>query len=103
MSGWTSPAAERFRGFKPKTREELAARYQELFVEAGQKWQEFKKSVPAEPREKAPRNAVKRDEGLPDAVLEAFHRGGWRGRREPDVRQAGWPGAWSASRGGPTP
>ena len=28
--------------------------------------------VPAEPKEKAPRNAVKHEEGLPDAVLEAF-------------------------------
>jgi hypothetical protein len=72
LSGWTSPGAERFRGFKPRTREELATRYQQLFDEANRQWQEFNKSIPAEPKEKAPRNAVKRDEGLPDASLEAF-------------------------------
>jgi len=37
LSGWTSPAAERFRSFKPATREELAARYQQLFDEADRK------------------------------------------------------------------
>ncbi|MEO7650533.1 MAG: DUF1549 domain-containing protein, partial [Bryobacteraceae bacterium] len=72
LSGWTSPAAARFRGFLPKTRDELAARYQELFVEADGKWQETKKALPAEPREKVARNAVKREEGLADATLEPF-------------------------------
>ena len=72
LSGWTSPAAERFRGFNPKTREELAARYQELFVEADRQWQELEKTRAALPKEKTPRNNVKQAEGLSDAGLEAF-------------------------------
>ena len=39
LAGWTSPAAERLRGFEPKNREELAARYQELFTEADREWE----------------------------------------------------------------
>ena len=45
LAGWTSPAAERFRGFLPKTREELAARYQELFAEADREWQKVLKAA----------------------------------------------------------
>ena len=57
LKGWTSPAAERFGGFLPKNREELAARYQSLFAEADQEWQKLE-----------PSKATK----LPDASLEAF-------------------------------
>jgi hypothetical protein len=34
LDAWLSPAKQRFAGFAPKTREELAARYQQLFDEA---------------------------------------------------------------------
>jgi hypothetical protein len=34
LSGWTSPAASMFKGFRPKTREELAAKYQQVFQQA---------------------------------------------------------------------
>jgi hypothetical protein len=34
LKDWTSPAAANFKGFEPKTREELAARYQQLFNDA---------------------------------------------------------------------
>jgi len=44
LSGWTSPAAERFRDYHPKTREELAGRYQELFLEAERKSESDRKS-----------------------------------------------------------
>ncbi len=69
LAGWTSPAADRFKGFEPKTRHELAARYQELFNEADVKWQEA--PYPAEPEVEDTRNAPK-EEGLKDPVLEAF-------------------------------
>jgi hypothetical protein len=72
LSGWTSPAAERFRGFVPKTREELATRYQELFAEADREWQKVEKERSNAPEVKAERNAVKREEGLPDPKMEAF-------------------------------
>jgi cytochrome c553 len=72
LAGWTSPAAERFRGFLPKTREELAARYQELFDEADREWQLVLKARADEPQQKAERNAVKREEGLKDPRLDAF-------------------------------
>ena len=44
LAGWTSPAIERFRGFQPETRQELAARYQELFDEAGKAWEDWKEA-----------------------------------------------------------
>jgi hypothetical protein len=70
LAGWTSPAAERFRGFLPKTREELVGRYQEYFAEADREWEKVQQE-----RGKAPkpdRNAVQREEGLPDPRIEAF-------------------------------
>ena len=72
LAGWTSPAAERFRGFLPKTREELAARYQELFNEADREWQAVLKTRADEPKQKTERNAIKQEEGLQDPRLEAF-------------------------------
>jgi cytochrome c553 len=72
LAGWTSPAAERFRGFLPQTREQLAARYQELFSEADAEWQKVLKERGNAPKEKAERNAVKQEEGLSNAALEAF-------------------------------
>ncbi|MBK9167494.1 MAG: DUF1549 domain-containing protein [Bryobacterales bacterium] len=72
LAGWTSPAAAHFQGFQPKTREELAARYQQLFDEADRLWQEVKKAREAEPKDKKARNAIKQEEGLSDATLEPF-------------------------------
>jgi hypothetical protein len=72
LAGWTSAAAERFRGFEPTTREELAARYQELFTEADREWQKVQKDRENAPKQKVERNAVKHEEGLPDARVEAF-------------------------------
>jgi hypothetical protein len=72
LSGWTSPAADRLRDFKPKTREELVARYQELFAEADREWQKVQKERAGAPAQKAERNAVTREEGLPDPRMEAF-------------------------------
>src|SRR4029077_3534024 len=72
LAGWTSPAAERFQGFVPKTREELAARYQELFDEADREWQKLLKERAGAPKVKAERNAVTQEEGLSDKRMEAF-------------------------------
>src|SRR5205823_441738 len=46
LAGWTSPAADRFRGFLPKTREEIGAKYQEIFAETDREWQKFQKEHP---------------------------------------------------------
>lgn len=75
LNGWTSPAAERFKGFQPKTREELTARYQELFNEADARWQEElarRKADPNAKKDKVERNAIQQEVGLSDPVLEAF-------------------------------
>ena len=59
----------------PTSREDLAARYQQLFDEAGKAWDELEAKRIAESNgetKKVERNAVKQDEGLPDPVLEAF-------------------------------
>ena len=47
--GWTSPAARLFRDFKPKTREQLAERYQEFFLDAMKKWQALEATRKKEP------------------------------------------------------
>lgn len=60
LAGWTSPAAERFRGFEPKSRQELAARYEELFHEADREWRKHGGAHASKP------------EGLADPQLEAF-------------------------------
>jgi cytochrome c553 len=72
LAQWTSPAAAGFRGFLPKTREELAARYQQLFDEADREWQMVLKARGGEPEEPVEGTAVKQEEGLKDARLEAF-------------------------------
>jgi hypothetical protein len=75
LAGWTSAAVERFRGYEFASLEDLAARYQQLFDEAGKAWDELEAKRIAESNgetKKVERNAVKQDEGLPDAVLEAF-------------------------------
>jgi uncharacterized protein DUF1553/uncharacterized protein DUF1549 len=72
LAGWTSPAAERFRAFQPKSRQELAARYQDLFNEADREWQKALAERGDAPKAKAERNAVKHEEGLTDARIEAF-------------------------------
>ncbi|MCU1234216.1 MAG: hypothetical protein JWP63_2183 [Candidatus Solibacter sp.] len=70
LAGWTSPAAARFQNFQPKTRDELAAHYQELFAEAGQAWQKELKERAGAP--KAERNAVQQEAGLSDKQMESF-------------------------------
>ena len=78
LTGWTSPAAERFQGFQPKTREELAARYQELFQKSDRDWKALAATLPrsdgAEPDSEMEDPAKKdaKNTGLPDAGLEAF-------------------------------
>ncbi len=75
LTGWTSAASPRFRGYEPASRAELAARYQQLFDEAAKAWDELEAKRSAESggeAVKVERNAVKQDEGLPDPVLEAF-------------------------------
>ena len=75
LTGWTSPAQERFRNYEPKSREDLAAKYQALFDEADKAWQaeqEKRKAANTGEAKKAERNATKYDEPLPDKVLESF-------------------------------
>lgn len=72
LAGWTSPAADRFKGFAPKNRQELGARYQELFDEADRAWQKELQERGDKPAPKAERNAVSQEEGLADKKLEAF-------------------------------
>ncbi len=72
LEAWLSPAAARFKDFHPKSREELAAHYQQLFNEADGQWQQVLKARKDQPKVKAERNAVQQEEGLPDAILEAF-------------------------------
>jgi cytochrome c553 len=78
LSGWTSPAAKLFQGFHPTTREQIAARYQELFQEAGRQWRALQAARPrpdgTEPDDEM-EDAAKKDvkqPGLPDLSLEAF-------------------------------
>jgi hypothetical protein len=78
LSGWTSPAAKLFQGFHPKTREELAARYQELFRQADREWQILQTSRPhsnvaeAEGEMEDPAKKDSKEMGLPDASLDSF-------------------------------
>jgi cytochrome c553 len=74
LTGWTSPGAARFEGFTLKTREELAARYQQLFDEADVKWQTVlaERKAAGEKKTVSERNATKYEDGLTDPVLEAF-------------------------------
>ena len=78
LSAWTSPAAELFQGFQPKTREQLAARYQELFQKADREWKALQATLPrpvvsdpdGEMEDSAKKDA--KHAGLPSASLEAF-------------------------------
>jgi hypothetical protein len=74
LTGWTSPAAARFQGLSLKTREALAARYQELFDEADVEWQQVlaERKAAGEKKAAVERNATKYEDGLPDPVAEAF-------------------------------
>jgi hypothetical protein len=73
LEGWTSPAAVLFKDFHPTSREELAARYQQLFNQAVSQWQELhpesKLNFENERYKDGEENA-----GLPDAGLEALRR-----------------------------
>ena len=72
LDGWLSPAKQRFADFHPKSRTELAERYQQLFDEANAAWQEELTARKNQPKEKAARNAIKPEEGLKDPIIEAF-------------------------------
>jgi hypothetical protein len=75
LAGWTSAAIERFRGYEPASREDLAARYQQFFDEAGKVWETLEAKRAAESTgepKKVEGNAGKQEEGLPDPVLDAF-------------------------------
>ncbi len=75
LLGWTSAAKARFSNFEPKSREDLAAKYQQLFDEADTAWQaelEKRKAASSGEVKKAERNATKDEEPLTDTVLEAF-------------------------------
>ena len=78
LSGWTSPAAELCRGFHPKTREQLAARYQELFQEAARQWRELQATRPrpngTEPGDgmEDPANKDVKQPALADSSVDAF-------------------------------
>jgi cytochrome c553 len=72
LAGWTSPAAERFRGFLPKTREQLAARYQELFNEADREWEKAEKERGPVPEPKSDADAAKQEIKLADPRIDAF-------------------------------
>jgi cytochrome c553 len=76
VSGWTSPAAKVFEGFHPKTRAELAARYQQLFQQAKLEWQTLQPSRPTSAeKDVETQDAARGDSketGLPDANIEAF-------------------------------
>ena len=72
LEGWASPAAKTFGDARYRSREEVAARYQELFDEAVQQWNEFH---PASTLNYTNRERYKDDEdqpALPDPGLEAF-------------------------------
>jgi hypothetical protein len=74
LEEWTSPAATLFRDFHAANREELAARYQELFRESVRQWQALHPGQEVD-YEKAER--YKKDEqepGLTDAGLEALRQ-----------------------------
>ena len=75
LSGWTSPATKSFKNFHPKTREQLAARYQELFEEAHRQWLALQRAHPQpEPDDKAEDPAKKDSQqpALPDSSVDAF-------------------------------
>src|SRR5207244_3442905 len=78
LTGWTSPAAKLFQGFRPETREQLAGRYQESFQQADRQWQALQASRPrpdaAEPDDEMDDPAKKdvKESGLPNTSLEAF-------------------------------
>ena len=72
LKAWLSPASARFKDFNPKTREELAAKYQELFNEADAAWHSVLKLRKDVQKVTAIRNATKQEEGLSDPILEAF-------------------------------
>jgi Protein of unknown function (DUF1553)/Protein of unknown function (DUF1549)/Planctomycete cytochrome C len=74
LDEWTSPAAKLFRDFHPANREELAARYQELFSESVRQWQALHPDGEVD-YEKAERYAKNKEEaGLADAGLEALRQ-----------------------------
>ena len=75
LQSWTSPAKARFSNFEPKSREELAAKYQQLFDDADKAWQaelEKRKAASTGEAKKVERNATRDEDPLSDTVLEAF-------------------------------
>jgi hypothetical protein len=71
---WTSPAAKLFQDFHPANREELAARYQELFREAVRQWQTLHPDAEVEPEKKDGNPKSKEEPGLTDPGLEALRQ-----------------------------
>jgi cytochrome c553 len=66
FEGWESPARGLFAGFQPASREQLAAKYQELFREAERQWL----ALPEEAR----RTKDGKDPALPDPAWEALRQ-----------------------------
>src|SRR5258708_25325660 len=75
LQAWTSPAAKLFQGFRPKSREELAALYQQHFQQASTEWQALQATLPPDANEAdsdlddAPKKEVKQPT-LADASLD---------------------------------
>jgi hypothetical protein len=67
LSLWASPGAKLFAGFRPASRAELAARYEEVFRDAVRQWE----ALPAAAREKTPDG---KDAALADPALEAYRQ-----------------------------
>jgi len=85
LSAWTSPAAQSFQQFHPKTREELAAKYQQLFQEANRQWQALRATLPQpddsdsdmdEPAKKDVKPATLADPGMEALRQELYEKAG---------------------------
>ena len=74
LDGWTSPAKAHFLEFPPARREDLAARYEELFRRSVRRWQALypESDVDFEKRERYKKDGAERK--LPDAGLEEFRK-----------------------------
>ena len=74
MTDWTSPAAQLFHDFTPGNRQQLAARYQELFLEALRHWQALypETKIAYDKEERYKKDA--QQPGLADPGLEALRQ-----------------------------
>ena len=71
---WTSPAAKLFQDFHPENREELAARYQELFRRRCASGRPLHPDAEVEPEKKDGNPKSKEEPGLTDPGLEALRQ-----------------------------